>query len=390
MSTVAREKRSISSGGTYRIGISIFVNGDGKLSLFENGLRQNVLFLYHLFSASARCEKVYLLNHGDGEPVDPEGEAGVAREAIVRTGQVLDELDFVISMGAALDVETVAACKQRRIPVISYKCGNGGVIAMEGMCAQPPRGDAERYFDADFYDAVWMTPQHIHTYRGWCETVYRAPVHEVPHIWSPHFIELREAALGSRFVYRPGRERWRVGILDPNITIMKTSHLPMLVCEAAYRERPGAFEAIYVANGMAHASNAHFVSFYSALSAGRAGIMTLEPRFVGIDMIANHCDAIVTHHWQNGLNYLYYEALYGGYPLIHNSTMLGDAGYYYPDFDAMAGGARLREAFDRHDRDIGDYRRATSALMARIDPTAHANIAYHEALLERLAEAAGR
>ena len=51
----------------YTIGISIFVNADGSLGLFENGFRQNVLFLYLLFKASPNCARVYLLNHGESD-----------------------------------------------------------------------------------------------------------------------------------------------------------------------------------------------------------------------------------------------------------------------------------------------------------------------------------
>lgn len=368
----------------YRVGITIFVNADGKLNLFENGLRQNVLFLYEMFRASPRCLEVLLLNHGDGEPLDPMIEAGIPPSAIVRTATVYDRLDFVISIGAAMDRETVQELKRRDVPIVAYKCGNAGVISMEATCAQPPRGDAERYFDHDYFDAIWMTPQHLHTYRGWCETVYRVPVEEVPQIWSQRFIEARSAEGSRRFGYRSAREAWRVGILDPNITVMKTSHLPMLVCEAAYRSQPEAFRAFYVTNGLPHADNPHFASFYRSLSAASRGPMTLEPRFVGIDMIADHCDAIVTHHWENGLNYLYYEALAGGYPLIHNSAFLRDYGYYYPDFDALAGGRQLLLAKSEHDSNLDSYRKQVSELLARLNPATTANILLHERLLARL------
>jgi len=104
----------------YRIGITIFVTAEGTLNLFENGLRQNVLFLYQMFKASPRCDQVFLLNHGDGEPEDPMGEAGIPPGVIVRTHTVLDQLDFVISIGAALDRTTVLELKRREIPVIGY------------------------------------------------------------------------------------------------------------------------------------------------------------------------------------------------------------------------------------------------------------------------------
>lgn len=369
------------SSRRYTVGISIFVNSKGKLALFENGLRQNVLFLYQLFLASPMCERVFLLNHGDSDPVDPFEEAGIKKEAIVRTKEVIDQLDYVISLGAALDAETVRELKQRSVPIIGYKCGNGGVIAMEALCADPPRPDAERYFDADYFDQIWMTPQHINTYRGWCETIYRVPVVEVGQVWSPHFIERRRKAGNLEYGFKAVHAPWRVGVLDPNITVMKTSHVPMLVCEAAWRKSPESFQSFYISNGSRYEKNQHFTGFYRSLESAKAGVMTLEPRFVGVDMIGEHCDAVITHHWENGLNYLYYEVLYGNYPLIHNSKFLGDCGYYYPDFDALVGGEMLVQAWNDHGANLKHYEQANKALLASVDPRSSEVINQHEQLL---------
>ena len=368
----------------YTIGITIFVNRDGTLGLFENGLRQNVLFLYQMFLAAPGCKQVFLLNHGDGEPTNPLVEAGIPADTIVRSHQVLDQLDYVISVGSALDPLTVEQLKARNVPIISYRCGNGGVIAMEAMCAQPPRGDAERYFDAGYFDAIWMTPQHLHTYRGWCETVFRAPVEAVPQIWSPFFVDQRPAHVRASYGFSAKGRPWRIGILDPNITVMKTSHMPMLVCEAAYRQAPAEFSAIYVTNSVQFARHGHFAAFHASLEAAKAGVMTLEPRYVGIDMIAEHCDAVVTHHWENGLNYLYYEVLHGGYPLVHNSSFLKDYGYYYGDFDAEDGARQLLRAIAGHEANLESYRQAVSGLVATLDPASIENIHLHENLLRRV------
>lgn len=364
----------------YTVGITIFVKGDGTLGLYENGLRQNVVFLYRLFKASPNCARVFLLNHGDGEPVEDVSDLGVEAADILRTPKVLDQLDYVISLGAALDRETAMALRARGCRMINYKGGNGAVISMEAIIAKPPRADAERYFDIDYFDQIWMTPQHIHTYKGWCETLYRCPVLEAPQIWSPLFID--RTAAKATFGYKPGPKTWRVGALDPNITVMKTSHLPMLVCEAAYRARAGAFKAMYITNGWPHRENAHFKSFTLCLKSVQAGIMTLEPRFNSAEFLANHCDAVVTHQWENALNYLYYEVLRGGYPLIHNSSFLKGHGYYFGDFDAEDGGRALLAAVDRHDIELDAYKSRNEALFKRLDPENPDTIAQHEGLLE--------
>ena len=357
----------------------MFVNADGTLGLFENGLRQNILLLYQLLRAMPACAKVWLINAGDGELTEDIRPFGVDPADVVRLEAVADRLDLVIAAGAALPPEALRGLRDRGCRIVSYKGGNGAVISMEAMVARPARGDAERYFDADLFDAVWLTPQHWATYRGWCETIYRCPVLQVPQIWSPVFVET--AAAGRSFGYRPGQRPWRVGVMDPNATVMKTSHLPMLVCEAAFRSRPDAFAAFYIANGQAHAGNAHFASFTSRLTAAQAGKMTLEPRFVGAQFLADHCDAVVTHQWENALNYLYWEALHGGYPLIHNSPMLEGLGYRYADFDAEDGARALLAAVARHDDGLQAYRDAASVRIAAMHPTSVAMIAAHEDLI---------
>jgi hypothetical protein len=382
---VARRDAGSRSKG-YTIGVTIYVKADGTLSLFENGLRQNVLFLYLLFKNAANCRRVFLLNHGDGEPIEFGEELGLDRDAIVRTPQVIDQLDYVVSMGAALDRETVQTLKAKGCKIVCYKGGNGGVISMEAIVAKPnPRPDAELYFDHDYYDAIWMTPQHIHTYRGWCELLYRCPVYEAPQIWAPLLIETMDPAHRARYGYKPTREPWRIGVMDPNITVMKTSHLPMLVCEVAFRRDPKAFRAMYISNTWHFREKAHFRAFFTSLTAAKAGVMTSEPRFVGPQFIADHCDAVVTHHWENGLNYLYYEVLYGGYPLIHNSEFLRGYGYYYDDFDAESGADALLRAHAEHNDRLSDYKRTNESLFRRLDPSTQETIALHERLLGLLA-----
>jgi len=368
----------------YTIGITIYVKADGTLGFFENGLRQNVLFLYHLFKNSPNCERVYLLNHGDGEPTAFPDGIDLDKDAIVRTEQVIDQLDFAIMIGAAMDRDSVNYLRQRGCKLINYKGGNAAIISIEAIIAKPPRPDAETYFDHDFYDAIWMTPQHMHTYRSWAQAMYRCPVYEVPQIWSPVLMTLAAAPGTLDFGFKPPTEPWRVGIMDPNITVMKTSHLPILVSEAAYRRNPKAFRAIYVTNSWQFRENTHFKSFVVSLSATKANVLTLEPRFVAWEFLANHCDAVVTHHWENGLNYLYYEVLYGGYPLIHNSKFIKDFGYYYESFDAESGADALLKAVAEHSANLDAYRRNTQVLIDRLDPKAAANIALHEDLLFRL------
>ena len=111
---------------------------------------------------------------------------------------------------------------------------------------------------------------------------------------------------------------------------------------------------------------------------------TVEGRFATADIMIQHANAVVSHHWENGLNYLYYDILYGGYPLIHNSTFIKDFGYYYPDFNPIAGGDVLLDALENHRERLDEYRMRAKVLLDRVNATAAANVALHVDLVKEL------
>ncbi|WP_218628225.1 DUF2827 family protein [Variovorax sp. dw_954] len=53
---------------------------------------------------------------------------------------------------------------------------------------------------------------------------------------------------------------------------------------------------------------------------------------------------------------------------------MGDAGYYYPQFDADAAGAQLLHALRDHDAQIDDYRARSRRVFAAVDPFAVENV----------------
>jgi hypothetical protein len=114
----------------------------------------------------------------------------------------------------------------------------------------------------------------------------------------------------------------------------------------------------------------------------RHGLASFEARYPVYALLGREVEAVIAHQWENGQNYLYYETLYGGYPLIHNSPYLEGCGYYYPEFDCEAGARVLRRAFAGHDGQLPAYRRAARALIAKLDPAAPANVAAYSAALQ--------
>ena len=186
---------------------------------------------------------------------------------------------------------------------------------------------------------------------------------------------------GHTFGYQPDKSRWRIAVLEPNLCMVKTSIIPMLAIEEAYRARPDFLEIVRVCNTSRIKDHPAFSHFARSLDIVAHGLSTFESRYALYEFMASHGDAVVSHTWENAQNYLYYELLYGNYPLIHNSPFLGKAGYFYPDFDCQAAGKSILHAYAEHDVNLEAYREQARLVLNSVNIYNSENIsAYTDAL----------
>ena len=82
-------------------------------------------------------------------------------------------------------------------------------------------------------------------------------------------------------------------------------------------------------------------------------------------ILANYADVVISHQWENPLNYAYLDAMYLQFPLIHNAEMIKDAGYYYPEFDISKGAEQLKWVLDNHDSNIDSYNERNEEVLTR-------------------------
>jgi hypothetical protein len=305
-------------------------------------------------------------------------QAGVE---MIHLQEALETLDVVVEMSSQVPEGWLEKFRAKGGRIAWMRCGNDFVIDIErAMNNLPPAG----LCSAKTYDAVWTLPEYRHSCADYFAVTTRAPVKIVPHLWTPEFFQKGISTLppGVRYGYEPGKARWRVCSFEPNVCMVKTCAIPMLICEEAYRLAPGKFEAIRICNTLQSKENPAFVRFARYLEIVNHGVASFEGRFAVYEYMAHHGDCVVSHHWENGQNYLYYEILHGGYPLIHNSEFIRDLGYFYPDFDCQAGGEALIRAFETHDRNLEDYKAKAAEFLKTLDITHEPNIeAYTSELL---------
>jgi len=363
------------TGGTsatgLKVGVTLFIR-EGSQSLWENGIFQNCFFLLMLLLRSKLVERCFIVNGGPGDPAQAGDFLAGAPAPVIGLQEAMNGLDVIIELSAQLDPAWGRDFVARGGRIVGMRVANDFIIDAERMAFGLAPG---LLVSPAPYHEIWTLPAFERTCASYYRTGFRAPVRVMPHLWAPTLIERTLGPADARsFEYSPGRRRWRLAILEPNICTVKTCHLPMLLCDLAHRLDSHAIEYLRVFNAMGLKERSDFVSYASSLDLVRQGIATFEPRFKIFEVMGPQADAIVSHHWENAQNYLYYEALYGGCPLIHNSRLLDGCGYAYRSFDPEDGALALLQALREHDRNLDAYRKSACDFLKKLDPCNEENI----------------
>ena len=350
-----------------RVGISIAI--DANMSIWSSGLTQNLLLLAQLLRASPAVGRVVLLNVGTADKL-PAGALPPGFDVeVAKPHELTHDIDLAIEFGASFPQEWVRQVRALGARVVGMLVGNS--YANQAEMPLFGRSGGLVFVGTDPWDEIWTLPHHMNTSASLLRTVSRVPVIAMPHIWSPVFLQPQIDAASNTpqpFGFRPQLGKgWRVAIFEPNISVLKSCFIPMLCCDAAFRERPDAIELMMVMNTFHMKEHATFNAFASHLDLTRAHKASYEPRLAFVECMAqSSMDAVVSHQWECGLNYAYYDALHGGYPLLHNSPYLREAGVglYYEGFEAAQGGRVLLQAWAREAGWWDDYRAHAASWLA--------------------------
>lgn len=362
-----------------KVGVTIFLR-DGTQSLWENGIFQNAGFLLMLLNESKAFDKTFLVNGGPGMPDNSAEFLKNSPAPVITMAEAMNELDVIIELSAQLNPDWARDFKARGGTVIGMRVASDFIIDSERMAYGMEPG---MLFSKIPYDEIWTLPAFAKTCASYYQFGYSAPVQVMQHLWSPTLVDRSANEIGRPFAYQPGAKRWRLAILEPNLCSVKTCHLPMLLCEVAYRSAPREIQYMYVFNALALKEHSTFIGYARSLSIVRHGAGSFEGRLPVFQIMTELADAVVSHHWENGQNYLYYEMLHGGFPLIHNSAFLGTCGYRYNDYDPEDGALALLRAKAEHDLNLDSYRAEAREFLKTLDPLNPVNVQNFETAIIR-------
>ena len=375
-----------------KIGITLGLK-DNQESIWTNGIKQNVLMLTHLLKNSEKNYEVCILNSMNIDLTEkPSYLDGVD---IHYFNDKFLEMDLLIVMGAQIfdyQLETFKKSGPNK-KVVSYKCGNNYVIHMENILFKPSEDKKFQYERQ--YDEVWYVPQQDEVNSGLYKTLYRTNAFAVPFIWSEKFLfesvsEIHKGFKDGKYTkdwqYDTTKEKKILGIMEPNLNIVKFCLIPAMIAEESYRTIEGRrhIEKLRITNATTVSKHKEFMSIIQTFDLFKEGKISAESRYQTAYMLTQHLDVLICHQLLNPLNYLYLDAAYLGYPVLHNAPMCKDLGYYYEGSDTVEASKILNYILTEHDKNIDEHNEKNDKVLQRYHIDNQEVVKTYDMLIENL------
>tara|TARA_Y100000593_G_C4313810_1_gene339764 strand:- start:1368 stop:2462 length:1095 start_codon:yes stop_codon:yes gene_type:complete len=264
-------------------------------------------------------------------------------------------IDILINIAWSLDEEYLKKLKKRKgnIRVVSLHYGNRMNVDMKRVVNEDNKGQAPM---RNHESEVWTSPQFkgsIEYYKTYYNT---DKVFIAPYIWSSSFVDQAEKEVnqkGKSCFYKP-KSRPIVGIFEPNFDVYKNCTIPLAICKNSIKNIKHI--DLFNTKKLVTKKNSYLRSLIFKTFKFNAKQISFYDRLHICLALSSGVSLIVSHQDHVELNYLYLEALHFGTPLIHNSSMIKDFGYYYPNFDCLKGSKELNKAILTHDDNLEEYK----------------------------------
>lgn len=216
-------------------------------------------------------------------------------------------------------------------------------------------------------ERIWLSPHY--------ET--RAPVYDVlfstktviaPYIWEPTFIDNYIQNRGLKVDYNETQKRLKnechIAICEPNRDVLKCSFVPLVGCCTAIKNKLIDKVGIYDYTNSLQQSIGSVLKDMDCLNKTYRNKFIYGGRKPLPDLLQNH-SIIISHQNDHMLNYIYLEAAYMGFPIIHNSPMCKEIGYYYEADDVDQILEQIKNVKEKHHLNVEEYKQKSRESIQR-------------------------
>ena len=350
-----------------KVGILI---GNGW-NLFTNGMIQNAYFLLQCLESLGHPSQLLCYD----ENPTPFQHKGLTLKTLSTKPALFNPQDYkaVITVTEGIDRDIYESLKQNKVAAIALVCGCTMMMDQEYFYNDHAPG---AYIGKDAkVDELWVIPSYKYML-DYVEIIRGSPAYIMPHLWSPECIQemMRtkykkpESTLFYNIETRKNK-KINILILEPNFYIVKNAWVPIVAAEKLHKEHPDLIDQVYVFNYPENEHAERMIASLSVASKIRKFKRLAIPEI--LDHFNNNSESypiFLSTQLYNSLNYIYYELLYYGYPLVHNSPELDGCGYYYPEYDLTKCVDGILTAYKHHDKDVDVLKNKAKQYLERVNP----------------------
>jgi len=340
-------------------------------NIFSNGLFQNIYLFYKMFDAMGYTS-LLLVN------TKPKNLDGIP--AVLRGCRVISVEDLVkqpipikvyIEIGMSIDVTIRKFLKMIGAKICKLYLGNILNIDTETPVFYPGMNFSHHVVGE--MSEIWVSP-HYGQHAEYAVTLNHVPINTprakiAPYIWDP--IILTDD--GRRQVtWTPPQhgQPHTIILMEPNISFQKTSFVPLMALERWYRQHKDWNGEIVMFNGERMMLTPFFrESILPTLDLQKDNKIKVKGRKDIISILREYPSAtFILHQWNNEYNYMLFELLWAGYPVIHNATSWGSFGYSYEGADLSKIGQLYENVISSHADKVETYKAHARALAWKHSP----------------------
>jgi hypothetical protein len=332
-----------------------------SMNLYQNGLYQNILMLYKLFRSMNHTVYLIVNNKPSMETADiliTGGYVCILPEDIIKY-QV--HIDIYIEVGMSTDSSFSSWLLTRGTRYVKYYLGNVINIDIE-IITKLPTVEFPHHCPGKPQE-IWTSPHYAQNLEYIC-SLFNVPFDRgviAPYIWDPMFTH----SLPTWSAGGADKRSWMIRnivITEPNISFQKSAFLPILLADRFANKYPEWKGNVIVMNAQRFSVNVHAQRILEGLSLHIRGRIKYSGRqTIREIMEQNNGSVFIGHQINNEYNYMTFELMYKGFPILHNSEMWRGYGYYWSDLDIDGGISTLRRALCEHTPD-GTYSADAHAL----------------------------
>lgn len=274
-------------------------------------------------------------------------------------------MDLIIVVDGQPNLESIELFKDIKTTnkIITYKFKNEFVISNEESLNNDSLSSIYQY--ENYFDEVWYPASQYETNKNFYSTLYKTDVIVVPFIWNKKHLdnllnnidslyEYGNESIKKNTTYQPKKEK-TIGIIEKNDSFSNTCLIPLMITEESYRKNDELISNVIIDNGKNIKGNKRFISLFRTFNLFDKGKIQFEHQYNVYFLVTQLTDVIVGHQLLNPFNHIYLDLVYMGYPLLHNSYMCKDLGYYYDGQDINKASELLNWILNNHDNNQKEY-----------------------------------